>query len=138
MAYSKEEADTFVDLALDIGMGAAQKELGYPKHYMTCRKWLDQRGVVVDIDTVKAKAKDWNVWYNDSDLTMTAQEIINKASEMISDDDISPVELEKIANSVKKAVELIRTIQGKDVKTDSTDRNIEQLLVKFDEKVKSD
>lgn len=139
MAYSKEQADTFCDLATNIGIGAAQKELGYPKHYMTCRRWLDERGIVVEIDTVKAKAKDWNVWYSDSDMTMTAQEIINKASEMISSEDITPHDLEKIANTVKKATELIRTIQGKDAKSDNqTDKNIEELLNKFEEKSVND
>lgn len=139
MAYSEEQADTFCNLALDIGIGAAQKELGYPKHYMTCRRWLDSRGMVVEIDTVKAKAKDWNIWYTDSDMTMTAQEIINKASEMITSDDITPHDLEKIANTVKKATELIRTIQGKDAKSDTqTDKNIEELLNKFEEKVVND
>lgn len=139
MAYSEEQADTFCNLAIDIGIGAAQKELGYPKHYMTCRKWLDNRGMVVEIDTVKAKAKDWNIWYTDSDMTMTAQEIINKASEMITSDDITPHDLEKIANTVKKATELIRTIQGKDAKSDTqTDKSIEELLTKFEQKVVND
>lgn len=139
MAYSKEQADDFCELAVDIGIGAAQKELGYPKHYMTCRRWLDERALVVEIDTVKAKAKDWNVWYSDSDMTMTAQEIINKASEMISSEDITPQDLEKIANTVKKATELIRTIQGKDAKSDDqTDKNIEDLINKFEEKAVND
>lgn len=135
--YTKEEADQFCELASEIGIGPAMRELGMPGHYMTARKWLDDRGIVIEIDTVKSKAREWGVWYTDNDLTMTAQEVVNKVSEMLTTEDLTAQDVEKLTNSLKKAVETIRTIAGKDAKNDSaTDASIEQLLSKFDEKEK--
>lgn len=135
--YTDEQRKEYVDLAQEVGINRARRELGYPSTWVVGKKWCDDSGIVIPLDEIKARAAAHAQYYNDEDLLMANQDLVLRAQELMQESSLTAPELEKLANTIKKASDTIRTIQGKDTKTDSTDKNIEQLLTKFDE-VKSD
>lgn len=101
-----------IELAENIGLSAAIRELGYPSFH-TMKKWCVDAGVEVELDEVKQKAANWNTWYHDSELLIAQQEIIAVGMEKLRDKTLDANGLDKISNAFKKASEMIRTIQGK-------------------------
>lgn len=134
-SYSDDQKKEFIDLAADIGINRARRELGYPSNWIVGKKWLDDAGVVIPLDELKQRGSQYNQFYSDSELLLALQDSIERAMELMADPKLSPVELEKLTTAIKKASDSIREIQGKTAKNESsTDKNIEELLNKFDGK----
>lgn len=134
-SYTDKQKNEFVELASNIGINRARRELGYPSAWFVGHNWCEKAGVVIALDELKQRAAKHQKFYSDSELLLALQDSIERAMELMADPKLSPVELEKLTTSIKKASDTIRDIQGKSSKSDgSTDKSIEDLLTKFDSK----
>ena len=111
--YTEDEQRQAAELAGDIGIAAAKRELGYPGSWATLKKWCAEQGVEVELDELKSKAAEFNSFYNDTEMIISYQELIMRSRELMDNPELTPVELDKLANVVKKANDGIRLIQGK-------------------------
>lgn len=133
MQYTKEQKQEFVELAQQVGIQGARRELGYPSSWRNGRRWCDNAGVVVERDELMQRARAQREFYRDEELLLAAQDLIDKAQELMKQPGLTAAELEKLSAVVKRAIADVRNIQGKNVVVDSeTDRNIANLLEKFE------
>ena len=134
MKYTEEQKQEFVNLAAEVGLQRARRELGYPSSWLNGRRWCDERGVVVERDELMQRARAQREFYKDEELLLANQDIIERAQSMVKDDNLSPQDLEKLSATLKRCGDQIRTIQGKNVSQESeTDKNIAELLHKFEQ-----
>lgn len=131
--YTEAQKKQFVELAQELGINRARRELGYPSAWIVGHNWCENAGVVIALEELKQRAAQHQQFYTDSELLLALQDSIERAMELMANPNLSPVELEKLTTSIKKASDTIRSIQGKDAKADTqTDKSIEALLNKFE------
>jgi len=111
--YSDEEIANFLDVATDIGIGRAIRELGYPASWMTAKRWADLRGIEVEVNAMKAKAKSYDLWYNDRDVLLGAEAGMARVMESLEEDDLTADDKKKLAESYQKFANVWLTVQGK-------------------------
>jgi hypothetical protein len=118
ITYTDKQQEEFCELAQEIGVGRAMRELGFPRHYVTSYKWLEGRGIEITKDAIKQKAAVLRVFYDQRDKALVAQAVLDRLHEKLeSDDTLTADELNKIANAVQRAVQTIALVEG-----DATDR----------------
>ncbi|MFF1554996.1 hypothetical protein ACFVX3_28655 [Rhodococcus erythropolis] len=111
--YEEDERRAYAELAGDIGIRPAMRELGYPSSWATADKWCKEFGIVVELDELKAKASAFNMFYHDTEQTIAYQDLIADARAKQLDPATSPSDLERLAKTIKMAIDGIRLIQGK-------------------------
>ena len=132
--YSEEEIKAFVELASEVGINRARRELKYPSAWIVGKKWCDNAGVVIALDELKQRASQHNQFYQDSELLLALQDSIDRAIELMKDPALSPGDLEKLTNTIKKSSDMIRTIQGKSTKESAAiDSSIAQLVKEMEQ-----
>ena len=112
MEYSDEDQSKFCEMAQEVGIGRAIRELGYPKSYTTGIYWMKARGVKPNIDKVMQQAKLWHTFYEAEDLLeqidtamATCQELMLTVS--------SADEMKKLAEAMQKLVNTRLLLEGK-------------------------
>ena len=124
--YNEDERRAYAELAGDVGIRPAMRELGYPSSWASGRAWCAEFDVDVELDELKAKAAQYNTFYNDSEQIIAFQDLIADARAKQLDKTTSAADLERLAKVVKMSVDGIRLIQGKatvnaPAKADTTD-----------------
>ena len=109
--YTDEEKAVFCDLAKEIGIGRAIRELGYPS-YPTGVSWLSARGVEPNVDKIMQKVKAYHTYYQVEDLIVTFDNAVAVADEMIAKAD-TPDDLKRIADALYKIVQTRHLLEGK-------------------------
>lgn len=135
--YSEEEQSKFVELAQEIGLTPAMRELGYPKSWATASKWAEQRGVEITVDTLKQHAKEFDIYYNAKDKLLVCQEGLRRIYEdLINETFISADDKKKLADATKRFVETMQLVEGKatEIKQDNSanDNVFSELLKEFE------
>ena len=101
--YSDEEVNNFLERAQEIGIGRAQKELGYPKSWATAKDWATSRGVEVNIDQLKQRSKEFHQWYETEELLIVAQEGFQVVMDKLEDrDNLESDDIKKLSESFQK------------------------------------
>ncbi|EQM33007.1 MULTISPECIES: hypothetical protein [Rhodococcus] len=132
--YEEAERRAFAELAGDVGLSAARRELGYPSSWATGKKWTEEFGIEIELDELKAKASAYNNWYKDSELLIAQQDLIARARDLMDSKTLNPAELEKLGQTIKRATEMIRVIDGKaNVYTAKEDTTELEALQMYDE-----
>lgn len=111
--YSDQEIADFLEVAVDIGIGRAIRELGYPKSWMTAKRWADMRNIDVEVNAMKAKAKSYDLWYTDRDVLLGAEAGMARVMESLEEEDLSADDKKKLAESYQKFANIWLTVQGK-------------------------
>lgn len=111
--YSDQERADFLELAKEIGITRAKRELGYPKHWATGKSWVDAAGITVPLDTIKAQAAAHWDWYKAEDLLIVAKEALLRIVESLQTDNLTPDEQKKLAEAYQKYVNTILLLEGK-------------------------
>ena len=111
--YSDEEVAAFLEHAQDVGIGRAIRDLGYPGSWATAKRWAENRGIDVELNTLKQKAKDYDLWYTDRDALLVAEEGMERVSEMLREKNLEPDEIKKLAEAYQKYANTWLLIQGK-------------------------
>jgi hypothetical protein len=114
MAYSDEQINEFLDLAQDVGITKAKRELGYPNSWGTAQRWAQMRGITVAVDEVHAKATATREWYKQEEIQVIAQEGFNRVHEALTNDpDLTADDQKKLAEALQKHYNVWASVQGK-------------------------
>lgn len=122
--YSEQQITDWLELAKEVGITKAKRELGYPKAWLTGKRWADARGVNIDVDEVRAKAAAQREWYKDEEKLLIAQEELNRIHEALQNDSLTADDLKKLADAYKRTIETMNLVEGKATniqETQSTD-----------------
>lgn len=112
--YSEEESRSFVEVAKEIGISPAMRQLGYPGSYNTARKWFEEQGEIVpDLDSLMRKAADMKRFYGDSEKKIAIQTLIDRIVEKLEKDDLDADGINKLANALNKAIQSFQLVEGK-------------------------
>jgi len=111
--YSEDERRAFAELAGDVGLARAKRELQYPSSWSTGKKWCEEFGIEIELDELKAKAASFNSFYEETELRIIQQDLIIRALELMDDTNLTPAELDKLAATIKKATDSIQMLRGK-------------------------
>jgi hypothetical protein len=135
MSYSDEQINDFLELAQEIGITRAKRELGYPKSWGTAQRWAELRGVTVAVDEIKAVAAAVREAYKDEDVMVVVTEGFNRVYEEITtNEDLTPDDQKKLSEAANKYYNMYASIKGKATsitetrQTDTMDQHLEELL----------
>lgn len=114
MAYNDKEINDFLELAQEVGITKAKRELGYPKSWSTAQYWAEKRGVKVAVDEVMAKTKSAGIQYKNEDVITIAQEGMNRVyDDLVSKNDLTPDDQKKLSEALMKHYNVWANAQGK-------------------------
>lgn len=139
--YSEEQKNELVTLAQEVGVARAIRELGYGS-YPTVKRWATQRGVELEVDPIKQKASRTHLWYKEEEKRVVAQAGLERIFEYLeshelSQDPLTPDDIKKLTDGIKRLVETMALIDGKPTNiTQSTDGDdaFTNLLKEFETK----
>lgn len=133
--YSDEDINAFLELAQEVGITRAKRELGYPKSWNTANRWADLRGVNVSVDEIMQKAAVSREWYKTEEVIIIAQEGFNRVyQELVSNELLTPDDQKKLAEALQKHYNVWANAQGKATsitetrETDGFDGHLQELL----------
>lgn len=135
MAYSDKQINDFLELAQEVGITRAKRELGYPNSWSTAQRWAKVRNIEVAVDEVMAKAAGTREWYKTEEVTTIAQEGFNRVyQELVENKDLTPDDQKKLAEALMKHYNVWANAQGKATaitetrQTDTMDEHLAELL----------
>lgn len=133
--FTEDQVTEFIELAQEIGISPAMRQLRYPLSYHTAKKWFSQRNIELpSLDSLAKMAVDMRVFYSDKEKLIAAQAVLDRCVETLMEDDLDSDQLNKLANAVHKAIQTINLIEGKSTainenrQKDNTDLAIIDLL----------
>jgi|SRR6478609_1559446 len=139
--YEDDQINEFMDLANDIGIGPAIKELGYPGSWATAQRWYIKRGIdTPNVDTLKSKASQMHQFYEDKEALLVIQEGLQivHATYLNRWDSLEPDDQKKLAEAIQKLTNSMRVLQDKATNinesrySDATQQEINDLMKQFD------
>lgn len=113
MAYTDEQRAVFIETASEIGITRTMRKLGYPESWASGKRWMDAANVAVPLDEIKAKAKAHHDWYETEELLLVGQELLMRIHLMAQQDNLTPDEVKKFAESYQKVSNTWLLLQGK-------------------------
>ena len=135
MPYTDEDINNFLELAQEVGITKAKRELGYPNSWGTAQRWARMRGIEVAVDDLKAQAAAAREWYKEEEVKTVVQEGFNRVyEELVSNKDLTADDQKKLSDAAKKYYDMWATIQGKasnineNRQTDTFDEHLQELL----------
>lgn len=111
--YTDKQRGTFLELAAEIGISRAKRELGYPKHWATGNSWAQAAGITIPLDEIKARAAAHADWYATEELMTVCQQGLSRAQESLDNDDLSPDDQKKLSEAVQKYTNTMLLLQNK-------------------------
>ena len=112
--YTEEQISEFIELANEIGIGPAMRQLGYPASYHTSKKFYQQRNIdMPTANSLAIMAKQLDIFYTDKEKILAAQAVIDRAVEKLYEEDLLAEDINKISNALHKAIQTINLIEGK-------------------------
>lgn len=114
IAYSDEDIAAFLEVAAELGITRAKRQLGYPAAWNTAKRWVDAAGISVPLDSIKAQsAAHWD-WYKAEDMLIVIKEGMLRAVESLQDQsNLSADDQKKLAEAVQKYVNTALLLEGK-------------------------
>ena len=109
--YDDKQRADFVELAQQIGIGRAIRELGYPT-YPTAQGWCRAAGVVPNKDTAYAQMKEWHTFYQVEDMLIVIDEGISVARDMMLTAQ-TPDDMKKLSEAIQKLSNTRLLLEGK-------------------------
>lgn len=109
--YDDEQRSVFVELAQQIGIGRAIRELGYPS-YPTAQAWCRSRGVVPNKDSAYAQLNDWHTFYQVEDMLIVIDEGISRVQELLVDAQTAD-DMKKLSEALQKLANTRLLLEGK-------------------------
>lgn len=133
--YSDKQINDFLDLAQDVGITKAKRELKYPNSWATAQRWADMRGVKVATDDLKAQAAATREWYKEEEVKTLVQEGFNRVyNDLVTKTDLSADDQKKLSDAANKYYQMWVNIQGKAStitetrSSDSMDEHLQELF----------
>ena len=133
--YTDKQVNDFLELAQEVGITKAKRELGYPNSWSTASYWAKKRGVTVAVDELKAQAAEAREWYKEEEVKTVIQEGFNRVhEELTTNPDLTPDDQKKLSDAANKYYQMWVNIQGKagniteTRQTDTVDEHLAELL----------
>jgi hypothetical protein len=112
--YTDEQITEFIEIAQEMGIGPAMRNLGYPKSYHTAKKFFIQRNVETPTaNSLAVIAKQLDIFYTDKEKVLAAQAVIDRTVEKLYEDTLEAEDINKLSNALHKAIQTINLIEGK-------------------------
>lgn len=111
--YTDQERAQYLELAKEIGLTRAKRQLGFPKSWATAKKWADAAGIEVPLDEIKAQAKQHHDWYTTEDMLLVAQEGIARVHEELQNTNLDADQHKKMSEAFQKYANTWLLLQGK-------------------------
>ena len=113
MAYTDEQRAAFLELASEIGITRAMRQLGYPLSWNAGNKWCEAAGIKPALDEIKQQAALAHDWYKTEDLLLVAQQGVRRVYEDLQRTDLTPDEHKKMSEAFQKYANTWRLLQDK-------------------------
>lgn len=130
LGYSEDKITEFIDLAKDVGIGPAMRELGYPKQWVTANKWCKARHVETPKTLTQQVAAAQNQLYTLEDKLIAGYKLLDRIMEQLEAEQLDADSVKKLAETYKKTIETIQILEGKAI-------NISQNNDVFETKIQS-
>jgi hypothetical protein len=112
--FTEEMVTEFIELAQEMGIGPAMRNLGYPKSYHTAKKFFVQRNIEMPTaNTLAVISKQLDIFYTDRDKIVAAQAVIDRTVEKLYEEDLLAEDINKLSTALHKAIQTINLIEGK-------------------------
>jgi hypothetical protein len=111
--YTDEQRSTFLEVAAEIGISRAMRQLGYPGAWTTGQDWCKAAGIEVPLDEIKRQSALVNDWYKAEDLLLVAQQGLVRVYEDLQRTDLSADEHKKMSEAFQKYANTWRLLQDK-------------------------
>ena len=109
--YSDEEQTIFVELAQEIGIARAVRELGYPT-YTAGMLWVKKRGVEIPKSDIMAVARQYSQFYSTEDLLAAVDAGMGVVEELFAQADNAD-DVKKLAEAMQKLANTRLLLEGK-------------------------
>lgn len=132
--YEDKQVEDFIELATEVGISRAMRELKYPNSWNTANNWLKARGITVTVDSLKASAAATREWYKDEEALLVAQAGMERVYEKLVEEDLDADSMKKLAEAYQKYANTYLLLKGKatDIKenreTSEMDLEIKNLI----------
>lgn len=110
--YTDQDKAEFCDVAKEIGIGRAMRQLGYPLSYLSGVQWMKARGIEPNVMTYMQNIKAYHTYYQVEDLLVTMDNAISTAEELMMAADNAD-DMKKIADALYKIVQTRQLLEGK-------------------------
>lgn len=117
--YTDQQIDKYLELAQEVGLGRAIRELGYPT-YPTALRWAKARGITVNLDTLMANVKAYHTFYETEDMLVLVEQMAERVSEFAVSEIATADDAKKAAEATQKLVNSWLLLRGK--ATDITEK----------------
>jgi hypothetical protein len=112
--YTQDQIAEYMDIADEKGIGPAMRELGYPGSHHTAAKWYAAAGRdIPNVNYLQRKAKALGDYYSDREELAAVQSVIERVTEALEVDSLSPDDINKLSNSLQRAIQTANLIKGK-------------------------
>lgn len=112
--FTEDQVTEFIELAQEMGIGPAMRNLGYPKSYHTAKKFFQQRNIdMPTANTLAVMTKQLDIFYSDKEKLLAAQAVVDRTVEALYQDTLTSDDINKLANAMHKAIQTINLIEGK-------------------------
>lgn len=133
--YTDAQINEYLELAQEVGITKAKRELGYPASWATAQRWAKNRNIEIPVDEVMAKAAETREWYKSEEVMTVAQEGFNRVyDELVNNPNLTADEQKKLAEALQKHYNVWASAQGKaqviteNRSTDPMDAHLQELL----------
>jgi hypothetical protein len=109
--YNDEEQAVFCDLAQQLGIGRAIRELGYPS-FSNGMIWMQKRGIEPAHDNLMENARKFHRYYRTEDLLKVVDDAMAVTEEMYAKAE-TPDDAKKLAEATQKLVNTRLLLEGK-------------------------
>lgn len=133
--YDDTQRAVFIELAQNIGIGRAIRELQYPS-YPTAQAWMRAAGVEPNVDTAYAQMKQWHTYYQVEDMLIVIDEGISAVQDLLMKVNTAD-DAKKLSESLQKLVNTRLLLEGKSTsitekrEVSAEDTEFEQALREF-------
>ena len=110
--YTDQDKAEFCDMAKEIGIGRAMRQLGYPLSYLSGVQWMKARGIEPNVETTMQAIKAYHTYYQVEDMLVTMDNAISTAEEILMSADNAD-DVKKIADALYKIVQTRQLLEGK-------------------------
>jgi len=112
--FTEDQVSEFIELAQEMGIGPAMRNLGYPKSYHTAKKFFQQRNIdMPTANTLALMTKQLDIFYTDKEKLLAAQAVVDRTVEALYEDSLTSDDISKLSNALHKAIQTINLIEGK-------------------------
>lgn len=113
ITYTEEQKKTFLELAQEVGISRAIRELEYPTHRMA-KIWGQKYGIDLPLNELSQYANDMKQLYGDEEKLYTGQLSLDRITErLMAGVELDGDELKKLAEAYKSTLTAMNLAQGK-------------------------